>query len=57
MACSLPLTDIALAAGVIFLLLFTQVNISVITIRRIYDSFDYRFKTPLFQLFQSSRYF
>jgi APA family basic amino acid/polyamine antiporter len=36
MASSLPLTDIALAAGVIFLLLFTQVNISVITIRRIY---------------------
>jgi basic amino acid/polyamine antiporter, APA family len=51
MACSLPLTDIALAAGVIFLLLFTQVNISVITIRRIYgDKLDYGFKTPLFPI-------
>lgn len=51
MACSLPLTDIALAAGVIFLLLFTQVNISVITIRRIYgDKLDYGFKTPFFPI-------
>lgn len=51
MAYSLPLNDIALAAGVIFLLLFTQVNIAVITIRRIYgDKLDYGFKTPLFPL-------
>ena len=51
MACSLPLTDITLAAGVIFLLLFTQVNISVITIRRIYgDKLDYGFKTPFFPI-------
>lgn len=51
MAYALPLNDIALAAGVIFLLLFTQVNIAVITIRRIYgDKLDYGFKTPLFPL-------
>jgi amino acid transporter len=49
MACALPLTDIALASGVIFLLLFTQVNISVITIRRMYgDKLHYGFKTPFF---------
>jgi APA family basic amino acid/polyamine antiporter len=48
-AYSLPLADIAVAAGVIFLLLFTQVNIAVITIRRIYgDKMSYGFKTPLF---------
>lgn len=48
-AYALPLTDIAVAAGVIFLLLFTQVNIAVITIRRIYgDKLDYGFKTPFF---------
>jgi basic amino acid/polyamine antiporter, APA family len=49
MAYALPLTDIALASGVIFLLLFTQVNISVITIRRMYgDKLHYGFKTPFF---------
>jgi basic amino acid/polyamine antiporter, APA family len=49
MAYVLPLNDIALAAGVIFLLLFTQVNIAVITIRRMYgDKLNYGFKTPLF---------
>lgn len=49
MAYALPLTDIAIAAGVIFLLLFTQVNIAVISIRRIYgDKLDYGFKTPFF---------
>jgi APA family basic amino acid/polyamine antiporter len=48
-AYALPLTDIALASGVIFLLLFTQVNISVITIRRMYgDTLQYGFKTPFF---------
>ena len=51
MAYALPLTDIALAAGVIFLLLFTQVNIAVITIRRIYgDKLEYGFKTPFFPI-------
>ncbi|MEO9296039.1 MAG: amino acid permease [Nitrososphaera sp.] len=49
MAYALPLNQIALAAGVIFLLLFTQVNIAAITIRRIYgDKLSYGFKTPLF---------
>ena len=49
MAYVLPLNDIALAAGVIFLLLFTQVNIAVITIRKMYgDKLNYGFKTPLF---------
>src|ERR671923_1547796 len=49
MAYTLPLAEIAVAAGVIFLLLFTQVNIAVITIRRIYgDKLKYGFKIPLF---------
>ncbi|HKI08861.1 MAG TPA: amino acid permease [Nitrososphaeraceae archaeon] len=49
MAYALPLDQIAVAAGVIFLLLFTQVNISVITIRKIHgNKLDYGFKTPLF---------
>jgi len=49
MAYGLPLGQIATAAGVIFLLLFTQVNMAVITIRRIYgDKLDYGFKTPFF---------
>src|SRR5215212_6138690 len=47
MAFSLPLDQIAVAAGVIFLLLFTQVNISVITIRKMHGNrLDYGFKTP-----------
>ena len=49
MATGLPLDQIAIAAGVIFLLLFTQVNLAVINIRRIYgDKLDYGFKTPFF---------
>ncbi|NAL78563.1 amino acid permease [Nitrososphaera sp. AFS] len=48
-AYTLPLNQIAVAAGVIFLLLFTQVNIAVINIRRIYgDKLDYGFKIPFF---------
>jgi basic amino acid/polyamine antiporter, APA family len=51
MAFALPLAQIAIAAGVIFLLLFTQVNTAVITIRRIYgDKLHYGFKTPLFPI-------
>src|ERR671917_2795425 len=51
MACVLPLDQIALAAGVIFLLLFTQVNIAVITVRRIHgDRLQYGFKTPFFPI-------
>ncbi|MDQ5876116.1 MAG: amino acid permease, partial [Thermoproteota archaeon] len=49
MAYALPLADIAVAAGVIFLLLFTQVNIAAITIRRIYgNKLSYGFRTPFF---------
>ncbi|HEY9399549.1 MAG TPA: amino acid permease [Nitrososphaeraceae archaeon] len=49
MAYGLPLGQIAFAAGVIFLLLFTQVNMAAITIRRIYgDKLEYGFKTPFF---------
>ncbi|MFL6524059.1 MAG: amino acid permease [Nitrososphaera sp.] len=49
MAYWLPLAVIAVAAGVIFLLLFTQVNIAAITIRRIYgNKLSYGFKTPFF---------
>jgi APA family basic amino acid/polyamine antiporter len=49
MAYALPLDQIAVASGVIFLLLFTQVNISVITIRRMYgDKLNYGFKMPFF---------
>ncbi|HXX96235.1 MAG TPA: amino acid permease [Candidatus Bathyarchaeia archaeon] len=49
MAYALPLDQIAVAAGVIFLLLFTQVNIAVINIRRVYgDKLDYGFKIPFF---------
>ena len=51
MAYALPLNSIAQASAVIFLLLFTQVNISVITIRRMYgDKLDYGFKTPFFPI-------
>jgi amino acid transporter len=51
MAYALPLAQIALAAGVIFLLLFTQVNIAVITIRRIHgDKLQYGFKIPFFPI-------
>jgi Ca2+/Na+ antiporter len=49
MAYALPLNDIAVAAGVIFLLLFAQVNTAAITIRRIYgDKLVYGYKIPLF---------
>jgi basic amino acid/polyamine antiporter, APA family len=49
MASGLPLDQIAIAAGVIFLLLFTQVNLAAMNIRRIYgDKLDYGFKTPFF---------
>jgi amino acid transporter len=38
-----------MASGLIFLLLFTQVNLAAINIRRIYgDKLDYGFKTPFF---------
>ena len=49
MAYALPLADIAVAAGVIFLLLFILVNIAAITIRRKYgNKLSNDFKTPFF---------
>src|SRR5215210_325088 len=49
MAYTLPLEVIAQASAVIFLLLSTQVNFAVITIRRMYgDKLDYGIKTPFF---------
>ena len=51
MAYALPLELIAQASAVIFLLLFTQVNVAVINIRRMYgDKLDYGFKTPFFPI-------
>ena len=50
-AVSLPLEQIALAAGVMFLFLFSQVNVSVIRIRRNFgEKLDYGFKTPFFPI-------
>jgi len=47
----LPLEQIALAASVMFLFLFTQVNIAAITIRRLYGhKLDYGFKMPFFPI-------
>ena len=49
MAYALPLEDIAHASGVIFLLLFTQVNLAVISVRKVYgNKLDYGYKTPFF---------
>jgi amino acid transporter len=51
MASWLPITQLALAAGVMFLFLFTQVNWAGIMIRRLYGhKLDYGFKIPLFPL-------
>lgn len=51
MAAWLPLEQIAIAAGVLFLFLFTQVNWAGINIRRLYGhKLDYGFKIPLFPL-------
>jgi amino acid transporter len=47
-----PLEQIALAASVLFLFLFAQVNMAAITIRRLYGhKLDYGFKIPLFPIF------
>jgi APA family basic amino acid/polyamine antiporter len=51
MAVWLPIEQLALAAGVMFLFLFTQVNWAGIQIRRLYGhKLDYGFKIPLFPL-------
>ncbi|MGD8428570.1 MAG: amino acid permease, partial [Balneolaceae bacterium] len=49
MAVAVPIQDVAAAADVMFLLLFLQVNIAIITIRRKYgDKLDYGFLIPFF---------
>ncbi len=51
MAVWLPIEQLALAAGVMFLFLFTQVNWAGIQIRRLYGhKLDYGFKIPFFPL-------
>ena len=51
-ALTMDLTQIAIAASVMFLFLFTQVNLASITIRRLYaKKIKYEFKTPFFPLF------
>src|SRR3989454_3706151 len=51
MAVWLPIEQLALAAGVLFLFLFTQVNWAGIQIRRLYGhKLDYGFKIPLFPI-------
>ena len=48
MAVSLPIQDVASAADIMFLLLFLQVNIAVITLRKKRPDLDRGFITPLF---------
>jgi amino acid transporter len=46
-----PLQEIAIAAGLIFLILFSQVNAAAINIRKVYGNrLTYGFKTPLFPI-------
>ena len=56
LALSMDLTAIAFAASVMFLFLFTQVNLASITIRRLYAStVEYGFKTPFFPINSNHR--
>ena len=49
MALAIPIEDVAAAADVMFLLLFLQVNVAIITIRKKYgDKLDYGFLIPFF---------
>lgn len=51
MALAIPIEDVAAAADVMFLLLFLQVNVAIITIRRKYgQALDYGFLTPFFPI-------
>lgn len=51
MALAVPIEDVAAAADVMFLLLFLQVNVAIITIRRKYgDKLEYGFLIPFFPL-------
>lgn len=48
-ALTLPIDDVAAATDIMFLLLFLQVNVAIITIRRKYgDKLDYGFLSPFF---------
>ncbi len=48
MAWTLPIADIAAAASIMFLLLFMQVNLAVLFLRRSRPELDRGFKVPLF---------
>lgn len=49
MAVAIPIEDVAAAADIMFLLLFLQVNVAVITIRKKYgDKLAYGFLTPFY---------
>ena len=48
MGFTLPIDQVAAAANIMFLLLFTQVNISVMTLRRRRPDLERGFKVPLF---------
>ena len=48
MAWTLPIVDIAAAASIMFLLLFMQVNLAVLFLRRSRPELDRGFKVPLF---------
>lgn len=51
MAVSLPIEDVASAADIMFLLLFMQVNIAVIVIRKKFGKeLEYGYKTPFFPI-------
>lgn len=51
MAVAIPIEDVAAAADIMFLLLFLQVNIAVITIRKKYgDRLNYGYLMPFFPL-------
>ena len=50
MAWTLPIADIAAAASIMFLLLFMQVNLAVLFLRRSRPELDRGFKVPLFPL-------
>lgn len=52
MALGLPIEDVASASAIMFLLLFLQVNLAVIVIRKKFGSeLEYGYKMPLFPLF------
>lgn len=48
MALALPLEDVAAAADIMFLLLFLQVNVALLRIRRLSESIEDGFRSPLF---------